>query len=315
MSSSRRSPAARRSAFEKGFVLAVISSAVCASACAAILGIDDVHLDANDGSAPSDGAFGGDTTSDAALRGDAASDGGWCQQFASGAYLCADFDEGNSANGFIGGRGPQGIFSSATGGKSSFVELVGDASSSAVGERTDELLTPDAGAFAWLYTNGNGGIDEKIGSSFKVAYDVYLPESIAPSGEGLLQFAFFTLAPLDGGDGFTAGYELTPGGARLWAGAYAFSPDANIFSFPVSSLPVGTWSRLELDITLSDDGSGPSAHVVFFIGGIQQQVEDLPAVSATAVPHINLGLTASRFFTPQATVNYDNLTLEVDPDR
>ncbi|MEO7113862.1 MAG: hypothetical protein ABI183_25705 [Polyangiaceae bacterium] len=278
---------------------AVAIAAFASSACAAILGIDDVsvHDDA--------GATRDATTTDGALDA-TASDAAFCN-IDHPHDLCADFEEGNPQSVFgVGGHTvvlgkvvDAGTLGLATPGNASNASLLVSTNASDVGS-ADAAVEESALLYA----------DSTIGTQFLFDFDVQNPTGGEAIGGGHVDYPILQVNDPDGGPALqfylalnaSTGSEIVAVNTRT-----AAAPTV----VPTSTFPDQTWMHVEMRISLISTGS---AKMLAFVGnGATTAVfnQTLVGTPVQGRAHLLLGLVTSGN-TPTTTLQIDNVTLDTN---
>ena len=279
----------------------IVVLALAASACAAILGIDDVSV--RDSGADQDA-----TVVDASSN-DAAADGGAfvCNDPKHPHDFCADFEEGNVLSAF-GSGGQTLVLNAVVDGGSFSLADAGNASTGALQVSTDTINPADAQvAESFLVYDS-----DQIGTTFVLDYDVQAPTNTAPVG-GHIDYPILQIEAPDGGSAIQFYLAINAIQDAEVVAVNTGSTSNPAIVVPTSTFPdVGQWMHVELRVTLE---SSSQTKLLAFIGnGATTAVFD-QTMSQTPVQgrvHLQLGLVASGSPTPQTSLQIDNVTLDTN---
>jgi hypothetical protein len=223
----------------------------------------------------------------------------WCTQFGYEAAFCADFDETPLPSGFSAQDG-------------AFLAETSSASETTSGPNNLLLYVPPQ--------PGSQTFGSKLSRQFQtsattiaLAFDIK-PESLNTTSSGLL-FAALDFTEKAAPAAYSLRLAFNSGFPRLeesYLGSSTVSTPPDVYHTNFT-LPMGVWSRVEIDIDFGSDGSGDAggATETIFVGGLRQGIPETlaPPAGFDARPNLLVGAVYGTSPTAGWAIRYDNVTL------
>jgi len=225
----------------------------------------------------------------------------WCTKFGYEAAFCADFDETPLPAGFSASDGP-------------FLAETSSAAEPSSGPN-DLLLYVPPQATAGTFGSKLSRQFQTSASTIALAFDV-MPESLNTTSSGLL-FAALDFTEKAAPASYSLRLAYNAGFPRLEESYLGTAqtptpPDVYHSNF---TLPVGVWSRVEVDITFPGEGVGGadagSATEVISVAGVRQGIPEMltPPAGFDSRPNLLIGAVYGTGPTAGWAIRYDNVTL------
>jgi hypothetical protein len=223
----------------------------------------------------------------------------WCTQFGYEATFCADFDESPLPSGFSAEDG-------------AFLAETTSASQPSSGPNDLLLYVPQQ--------PGSQAFGSKLSRQFQtsattitLAFDIK-PESLNTTSSGIL-FAALDFTEKAAPAAYSLRLAYNSGLPRLeesYLGTSSVSTPPDVYHANFN-LPVGVWSRVEIDVDFGGGGTGDAggATETIFVGGLRQGLPETltPPAGFDARPNLLIGAVYGTSPTAGWAIRYDDVTL------
>jgi hypothetical protein len=220
----------------------------------------------------------------------------WCTMYGFGSTFCADFDESPLPAGFSGSDSIKGA------------NLIVTSSLAQLDSLGNDLLV-------WVPPNTATTVfDAKVSrlfdtpvSSIVLSFDI-LPEYINTTASGIL-FAALDFTQRAVPSAYSVRLAYNAGSPRLEESFLGGEPaDIPHKSF---TLPVGVWSRVQININFVGLDGGGSAMEAISVGGVAQGLPETlsPPSGFSSIPNLLIGAVYGTFPVDGWSIRYDNVLL------